>query len=210
MQMPEGFLQRTPNFPGRLPIRHILQQAGSIPYRKAQRESLTEEQERRIELLERRAQRAVERYFADTAAVIHPCSIQQRLLCDGHADDSLFHLLVDREITVTGYIPVNALISVITVPIDIHFLSPLENDYQQTWRFQNYITNRLENFLSIAVNGCLDDWYYYASEYCILLPHPAGLVKEQGGEGAVIEGIRCGMKPTSCPDQLAQALKAAR
>ncbi len=43
--------------------------------------------------------------------------------------------------------------------------SPLENDYQQTWRFQNYITNRLENFLSIAVNGCLDDWYYYASEY---------------------------------------------
>lgn len=25
-----------------------------------------------------------------------------------------------------------------------------------------------------------------------------------------LEGIRCGMKPTSCPDQLAQALKAAR
>ena len=25
-----------------------------------------------------------------------------------------------------------------------------------------------------------------------------------------MEGIRCGMKPTSCPDQLAQALKAAR
>ena len=24
-----------------------------------------------------------------------------------------------------------------------------------------------------------------------------------------IEGIRCGMKPTSCPDQLAKALKAA-
>ena len=24
------------------------------------------------------------------------------------------------------------------------------------------------------------------------------------------EGIRCGMKPTSCPDQLAQALKAVR
>ena len=24
-----------------------------------------------------------------------------------------------------------------------------------------------------------------------------------------LEGIRCGMKPTSCPDQLAQALKAA-
>ena len=25
-----------------------------------------------------------------------------------------------------------------------------------------------------------------------------------------LEGIQCGMKPTSCPDQLAQALKAAR
>lgn len=27
---------------------------------------------------------------------------------------------------------------------------------------------------------------------------------------ARVEGIQCGMKPTSCPDQLAQALKAAR
>ncbi len=27
---------------------------------------------------------------------------------------------------------------------------------------------------------------------------------------ARMEGIRCGMKPTSCPDQLAQALKSAR
>ena len=25
-----------------------------------------------------------------------------------------------------------------------------------------------------------------------------------------VEGIRCGMKSTSCPDQLAQALKAAK
>ena len=25
-----------------------------------------------------------------------------------------------------------------------------------------------------------------------------------------LDGIRCGMKPTSCPDQLAQALKAAK
>ena len=25
-----------------------------------------------------------------------------------------------------------------------------------------------------------------------------------------LEGIRCGFKPTSCPDQLAQALKSAR
>ena len=25
-----------------------------------------------------------------------------------------------------------------------------------------------------------------------------------------IDGIRCGMKPTSCPDQLAQALKSAK
>lgn len=25
-----------------------------------------------------------------------------------------------------------------------------------------------------------------------------------------LEGIRCGMKPTSCPDQLAQALKAMK
>ena len=27
---------------------------------------------------------------------------------------------------------------------------------------------------------------------------------------ARVEGIQCGMKPTSCPDQLAQALKAAK
>lgn len=27
---------------------------------------------------------------------------------------------------------------------------------------------------------------------------------------AKLEGIRCGFKPTSCPDQLAQALKAMR
>ena len=27
---------------------------------------------------------------------------------------------------------------------------------------------------------------------------------------ARMDGIRCGMKPTSCPDQLAQALKTAR
>lgn len=27
---------------------------------------------------------------------------------------------------------------------------------------------------------------------------------------ARMEGIRCGMKPTSCPDQLARALKTAR
>ena len=38
------------------------------------------------------------------------------------------------------------------------------------------------------------------------------LLKGMTVEEAVgrMEGIRCGMKPTSCPDQLAQALKAAR
>lgn len=37
----------------------------------------------------------------------------------------------------------------------------------------------------------------------------AALVKGMKAEEAVekLEGIRCGMKPTSCPDQLAQALK---
>ena len=30
------------------------------------------------------------------------------------------------------------------------------------------------------------------------------------GIGALVEGIHCGMKSTSCPDQLAQALKAAK
>lgn len=40
----------------------------------------------------------------------------------------------------------------------------------------------------------------------------ASLMKGMGVEDAIarMEGIRCGMKPTSCPDQLAQALKAAR
>lgn len=35
------------------------------------------------------------------------------------------------------------------------------------------------------------------------------LVKGMKVEDAIekLEGIRCGMKPTSCPDQLAQALK---
>ena len=38
------------------------------------------------------------------------------------------------------------------------------------------------------------------------------LVKGMKAEDVVekLEGIRCGMKPTSCPDQLAQALKSAR
>ena len=40
----------------------------------------------------------------------------------------------------------------------------------------------------------------------------ASLLKGMGVEDAIarMEGIRCGMKPTSCPDQLAQALKSAR
>jgi len=37
----------------------------------------------------------------------------------------------------------------------------LEEDYQQCWEFQNYITNRLESFFSIAVNGCPAGWNYY-------------------------------------------------
>ena len=38
------------------------------------------------------------------------------------------------------------------------------------------------------------------------------LLKGMRVEDAIerLEGIRCGMKPTSCPDQLAQALKTAR
>ena len=38
------------------------------------------------------------------------------------------------------------------------------------------------------------------------------LVKGMRAEEVVerLEGIRCGMKPTSCPDQLAQALKSAQ
>ena len=40
----------------------------------------------------------------------------------------------------------------------------------------------------------------------------ASLMTGMGVEDAIarMEGIRCGMKPTSCPDQLAQALKAVR
>lgn len=39
----------------------------------------------------------------------------------------------------------------------------------------------------------------------------ASLVKGMKAEDAItrMEGIRCGAKPTSCPDQLAQALKQA-
>lgn len=39
----------------------------------------------------------------------------------------------------------------------------------------------------------------------------ASLLKGMRVEDAIarMEGIRCGMKPTSCPDQLAQALKSA-
>ncbi len=40
----------------------------------------------------------------------------------------------------------------------------------------------------------------------------SSLLKGMSVEDAIarMEGIRCGMKPTSCPDQLAQALKSAR
>ena len=39
----------------------------------------------------------------------------------------------------------------------------------------------------------------------------SSLLKGMTVEDAIarMEGIRCGMKPTSCPDQLAQALKSA-
>ena len=37
----------------------------------------------------------------------------------------------------------------------------LADDYQQGREFQNHITNRLESFLSIAVNGCPAGWEYY-------------------------------------------------
>lgn len=39
----------------------------------------------------------------------------------------------------------------------------------------------------------------------------SSLLKGMAVEDAIarMEGIRCGMKPTSCPDQLAQALKSA-
>ncbi|MDE7252653.1 MAG: HAMP domain-containing histidine kinase [Acetatifactor sp.] len=37
----------------------------------------------------------------------------------------------------------------------------LEDDYQQSWEFQNYMTNRLESFLSIAINGYPAGWDYY-------------------------------------------------
>ena len=39
----------------------------------------------------------------------------------------------------------------------------------------------------------------------------ASLVKGMRAEDAIarLEGIRCGMKPTSCPDQLAKALRKA-
>jgi len=40
----------------------------------------------------------------------------------------------------------------------------------------------------------------------------SSLLKGMAVEDAIarMDGIRCGMKPTSCPDQLAQALKTAR
>ena len=39
----------------------------------------------------------------------------------------------------------------------------------------------------------------------------SSLLRGMAVEDAIarMEGIRCGMKPTSCPDQLAQALKSA-
>ena len=39
----------------------------------------------------------------------------------------------------------------------------------------------------------------------------AALVRSMKAEDAIarLEGIRCGFRPTSCPDQLAQALKKA-
>ncbi|MCM1541550.1 MAG: ATP-binding protein [Blautia sp.] len=37
-----------------------------------------------------------------------------------------------------------------------------EEDYQRSWEFQHCITNRLENFFSIAVNGSPAGWDYYS------------------------------------------------
>lgn len=40
----------------------------------------------------------------------------------------------------------------------------------------------------------------------------SSLLRGMGVDEAIdrLDGIRCGMKPTSCPDQLAKALKSAR
>lgn len=41
------------------------------------------------------------------------------------------------------------------------FSGAWEADYQQSRNFRQYISDRLENFLSIAINGCPTYWGYY-------------------------------------------------
>ena len=59
-------------------------------------------------------------------------------------------------------------------------------------------------------NGVISDVSFYGG--CNgNLKGVAALVEGMKAEDIIsrVEGIRCGFKPTSCPDQLAQAVKAA-
>lgn len=60
-------------------------------------------------------------------------------------------------------------------------------------------------------NGCIQD-VKFTGGCSGNLQGISRLVKGMPVEEAIarIEGIRCGFKPTSCPDQLAQALKQFR
>lgn len=64
--------------------------------------------------------------------------------------------------------------------------------------------------IDIEVNGGIIESVQFTGGCNGNLKGICALVKGMRVEDAIekLEGIRCGMKPTSCPDQLAQALKS--
>ena len=64
--------------------------------------------------------------------------------------------------------------------------------------------------IDIEVNDGIIESVQFTGECNGNLKGICALVKGMRVEDAIekLEGIRCGMKPTSCPDQLAQALKS--
>ncbi|MCM1193377.1 MAG: HAMP domain-containing histidine kinase [Acetatifactor muris] len=68
--------------------------------------------------------------------------------------------------------------------------SLLEEDYQRTDDFRQHISDRLENFLSIAVNGCPVGYrYYYYDAYDTYYTYSYGGSAAYAGEMAVVEGL---------------------
>ena len=73
-------------------------------------------------------------------------------------------------------------------------------------RFYNYLSGKIVDYFQGLAYG-LNAKFIVLEEDKLYLILPEGMEVEEAINR--LEGITCGMKPTSCPDQFSKALKAA-